>query len=123
MDTRSYHGTVTIGHPLTEPLYDGKTPHELLAVFSEQYDRKPYEIVRQYWQTTGGRGSQQGQATIVSGTKTASSQPSQSNQQPTPRTADFETWWRQSVHDGFLPNTALPVKTHRELIEIGRAHV
>jgi len=25
--------------------------------------------------------------------------------------ADFETWWRQSVHDGFIPNTALPTKT------------
>jgi molybdopterin-containing oxidoreductase family iron-sulfur binding subunit len=24
---------------------------------------------------------------------------------------DFETWWRKCVHDGFIPNTALPVKT------------
>ena len=111
-DTRSYDGTVTIIQPLIEPLYDGKTAHELLAVFSEQYDRKPYEIVRQYWQQTGGRGSQQGQATAVSGTqKTPSNRPSQSNQQPAPPTAEFETWWRQSVHDGFLANTALPVKT------------
>jgi molybdopterin-containing oxidoreductase family iron-sulfur binding subunit len=25
--------------------------------------------------------------------------------------ADFETWWRKAVHDGVMPNTALPVKT------------
>src|SRR6185295_2648847 len=49
-DTRSYDGTITIMQPLIEPLYDGKTPYELLAVFSEQYDRKPLEIVKSYWQ-------------------------------------------------------------------------
>ncbi len=25
--------------------------------------------------------------------------------------ADFEAWWRRAVHDGIVPNTALPVKT------------
>jgi molybdopterin-containing oxidoreductase family iron-sulfur binding subunit len=25
--------------------------------------------------------------------------------------ADFETWWRKAVHDGVVPNSALPVKT------------
>jgi MoCo/4Fe-4S cofactor protein with predicted Tat translocation signal len=38
-DARSYDGTVTILQPLIQPLYDGKTVSELLAVFSEQYDR------------------------------------------------------------------------------------
>ena len=28
-----------------------------------------------------------------------------------PVTGDFETWWRKCVHDGFIPNSALPVKT------------
>jgi MoCo/4Fe-4S cofactor protein with predicted Tat translocation signal len=109
-DTRSYDGTVTIIQPLIEPLYDGKTAHELLAVFSEQYDRKPYEIVRQYWQRTGGSGSQQG----ASGSAQQSPSPvanQQASQQTASASADFETWWRQSVHDGFLPNTALPAKT------------
>jgi anaerobic selenocysteine-containing dehydrogenase len=32
-DTRSYDGTVTIMQPLIEPLYEGKTAHELLASF------------------------------------------------------------------------------------------
>src|SRR6185295_13341289 len=33
---------------------------------------------------------------------------------PTPATtpsSDFESWWRKCVHDGFVPNTALPIKT------------
>ena len=52
-DTRSYDGTVTIMQPLIAPLYEGKTAHEMLAVFSDNYDRKPYEIVRSYWQRRG----------------------------------------------------------------------
>ena len=80
-DARSYDGTVTIIQPLIEPLYEGKTAYELLGVFSDQYDRRPYDIVRAYWQ--------QQQAGMNTG-------------------SDFETWWRQSVHDGFIPNTALP---------------
>ena len=90
-DARSYDGTVTIMQPLIEPLYDGKTPHELLAIFTEQYDRRPYEIVRAFWQ------QQQTQ------------QPAQPQGQQS--AGDFETWWRQSVHDGFIPNSAPPTKT------------
>jgi molybdopterin-containing oxidoreductase family iron-sulfur binding subunit len=83
-DARSYDGTVTIIQPLIEPLYDGKTAHELLAVFSEQYDRKPYDIVKAFWQQESSR----------IGVNT-----------------DFETFWRQSIHDGFIPNSALQTKT------------
>ncbi len=69
-DTRSYDGTVTIMQPLIEPLYGGKTAHELLAIFSEQYDRRPYDIVKSYWQgqrsragaQTGAGAGAQGQA-------------------------------------------------------------
>jgi molybdopterin-containing oxidoreductase family iron-sulfur binding subunit len=79
-DTRSYDGTITIMQPLIEPLHDGKSAYEMLAVFSDQYDRRPYDIVKSYWQTQ------------KSG-------------------ADFETWWRQSIHDGFIAESALPAKT------------
>jgi MoCo/4Fe-4S cofactor protein with predicted Tat translocation signal len=80
-DTRSYDGTVTIMQPLIEPLHEGKSAYELLALFSDQYDRKPLDIVKAYWQT-----QQAGNA-------------------------DFEKWWRQSIHDGFIANSALPAKT------------
>lgn len=80
-DARSYDGTVTIIQPLIEPLHEGKSIHELLAVFSDQYDRKPYDIVKAYWQS-----QQSGNA-------------------------DFEKWWRKAIHDGFLPESAFPAKT------------
>jgi MoCo/4Fe-4S cofactor protein with predicted Tat translocation signal len=104
-DTRSYDGTVSIVQPLIEPLYEGKTAHELLAVFSPQYDRKAYDIVRDYW-----RGWQQ----EAGGRRQGAGGTSQQGQARTPTTtlsADFETWWRKCVHDGFIPSTALPTKT------------
>ena len=79
-DTRSYDGTITIMQPLIEPLHEGKSAYELLALFSDQYDRRPYDIVKSYWQT----------------------------QKPG---ADFENWWRQSIHDGFMADSALKAKT------------
>jgi MoCo/4Fe-4S cofactor protein with predicted Tat translocation signal len=116
-DTRSYDGTVSIVQPLIEPLYDGKSAHELLAVFSNQYDKKAYDIIRDYWK---------GQQQSVGGSQQAASRPSPSpgvvaKPTTTPSSAgpsasqaaapgDFETWWHKCVHDGFIPNTALPTK-------------
>jgi MoCo/4Fe-4S cofactor protein with predicted Tat translocation signal len=79
-DVRSYDGTVTIIQPLIQPLYDGKSAHELLAVFTDQPGASSYDLVRAYWQT---------QYTA----------------------ADFEQWWRRSVHDGYIANSAFPART------------
>jgi MoCo/4Fe-4S cofactor protein with predicted Tat translocation signal len=49
-DARSHDGTASIIQPLIAPLYDGKSAHELLAVFLGQPDRAGYSIVRDYWQ-------------------------------------------------------------------------
>ena len=48
-DARAYDGAASIVQPLIAPLYEGKTAHEILALFSDNYDRKPYEMVREYW--------------------------------------------------------------------------
>jgi MoCo/4Fe-4S cofactor protein with predicted Tat translocation signal len=105
-DARSYDGTISIIQPLIEPLYEGKTPYELLALFSDQYDQRPYDVVRAFWQQ---QRPQIGAASATSAT-TQTSQ-SATNAQGAGSVADFETWWRQSVHDGFIPNTALQTKT------------
>jgi len=115
-DTRSYDGTVTIIQPLIEPLYEGRTAHEMLAVFSKQYDRKPYDIVKTFWQTQRGAGSNQGQAPTTSNQTQApaSNQTSQQTPAPAPSPSpsqDFETWWRKSIHDGFIENSAFQQKT------------
>ena len=126
-DTRASDGTVSIVQPLIEPLYGSKTAHEVLAVFSEKYDRKSYEIVREYWESQGtGFGSQ------VSGAVNATAQPEsstgrsqtdarpasapQATPAPAPAAAsspgnDFESRWRKALHDGFIANSAAPVKT------------
>ena len=55
-DARAYDGTVTIQQPLITPLYNGKSASELLAAFTDNPDRRGYDIVRQYW-LTEGRGA------------------------------------------------------------------
>jgi MoCo/4Fe-4S cofactor protein with predicted Tat translocation signal len=52
-DTRAYDGTVTIMQPLITPLYNGKSAYELLAAFSDNPDRRGYDIIRNYWMTEG----------------------------------------------------------------------
>jgi len=112
-DTRAYDGTVTIVQPLIEPLYQTKSAHELLAVFTPQYDKKPYEIIREYWQRAQQAvGSRQNAESGGETNRTGSEATSASS--PTPAatpSADFENSWRKWVHDGFVPNTALPVRT------------
>jgi len=131
-DTRAYDGTVTIVQPLIAPLYDGKTAHEMLALFSDNYDKKPYDIVKEYWRTAGagqnGGGSRQEAGGRTASYRTANGservQNSTGNQTaggtPAPRPqdagapiapSDFESSWRKWLHDGFIPKTALPTKT------------
>src|SRR5689334_9768231 len=112
-DARSFDGTVTIMQPLIEPLNEGRTALEMLAVFSEQYDRKPYDIVKSYWQAQHGGGSSQGQARPASSpTPTTANQNNQQAPAPAPSPSqDFETWWRKTIHDGFIENSAFQPKT------------
>ena len=49
-DARAYDGTVTLIQPLIQPLYDGKSAHELLAVLLGAPDSAGYDLVRTYWQ-------------------------------------------------------------------------
>jgi MoCo/4Fe-4S cofactor protein with predicted Tat translocation signal len=113
-DTRSYDGTVTIVQPLIEPLYQSKSAHELLAVFTPQYDKKPYDIIRDFWRAGEQHSAVSSQQTAEGSRQKAvgSRQNANGDQQPvvTP-SGDFESWWRKCVHDGFVPNTALPTRT------------
>jgi MoCo/4Fe-4S cofactor protein with predicted Tat translocation signal len=119
-DARSYDGTASIVQPLIAPLYEGKTAYEVLALFSDNYDQKPYDIVRNYWsgyRTASGSEPVQG-ATSSNGlgspsTQSAGRMPANRPQDAGAPTAptDFESWWRKCLHDGFIPNSALPAKT------------
>src|SRR5258706_11659399 len=90
-DARSYDGTVTIVQPLIQPLYEGRTAYEVLALFSENYDRKPYDIVKEYWRGESGVGGQ-GPGAGQSASLTSVSSPVANV------AADFESWWRKNLH-------------------------
>ena len=110
-DTRSYDGTVTIVQPLIAPLYEGKTPHEMLALFGDNYDRKTYDIVRDYWRTQAQGVSTGSGSDRVGAGRMPANRPQDAGAPTAGAPTDFESWWRKCLHDGFVPNTALPAKT------------
>jgi MoCo/4Fe-4S cofactor protein with predicted Tat translocation signal len=79
-DARAYDGTVTIIQPLIEPLYGGKTAHEVIAILAGQSGVTGHDLVQGYWQKqhTG---------------------------------ADFDAFWRKSLHDGWVEGTTFAPKT------------
>jgi molybdopterin-containing oxidoreductase family iron-sulfur binding subunit len=85
-DARAFDGTATVMQPLIEPLYGGKSVHELLSAFVDETPRPGLEIVRATWQERARLRS------VADG-------------------AGFESFWRRALHDGIVPGTALPPKT------------
>jgi MoCo/4Fe-4S cofactor protein with predicted Tat translocation signal len=79
-DARAYDGTVSIIQPLIEPLYGGKSAHEVITILAGQSGLTGRELVQAYWQKqhTG---------------------------------ADFDAFWRKSLHDGWVAGTAYAPKT------------
>ncbi len=78
-DARAYDGTISIIQPLIEPLYGGKSAHELVAILTPQSGTNGHDLVRDYWQKqhTG---------------------------------EDFDAFWRKSLHDGFVADSAYAPK-------------
>ncbi len=83
-DTRAFDGTASIVQPLIEPLYHGRSVHELVTVIAHRLQTPGHETVRGYWQKHWeGRKS----------------------------SGDFEDFWETSLHDGVVAGTALPAKS------------
>ena len=85
-DARSYDGTVSIVQPLIDPLYGGKTAHDVFqALLNEpgpgnyQAAQSAYEAVRETWKTT------------IKG--------------------DFEAGWRAALHQGWIDDTKYEAAT------------
>jgi molybdopterin-containing oxidoreductase family iron-sulfur binding subunit len=79
-DARAYDGTVSIVQPLIEPLYGGKSAHEIITILAGQSGLSGHDLVQSYWQKqhTG---------------------------------ADFDAFWRKSLHDGWVAGTTYAPKT------------
>ncbi len=50
-DSRAFDGTVTIQQPLVEPLYHGKSAHEVISILQGKPEQNSHAIVKAYWQT------------------------------------------------------------------------
>ena len=53
-DARTVDGTVSIVQPLIQPLYAGKSAHEVIATLSDRPERNGYDVVREFWQANPG---------------------------------------------------------------------
>jgi MoCo/4Fe-4S cofactor protein with predicted Tat translocation signal len=81
-DARAYDGTIGVSQPLIQPLYDGRSPYEVLAVLSGDAGKSGHDIVRDYWK---------------------SERPEKDK--------SFDAFWERSLHDGLMAGTALPATT------------
>ena len=89
-DARAFDGTVTLMQPLVAPLYEGRSAHEVLALFTAQGDRRGMQIVKDYWtRAFAGAGGWS--------IRDASGQAFK----------DVDTFWRRVVHDGFIAGSAV----------------
>jgi MoCo/4Fe-4S cofactor protein with predicted Tat translocation signal len=52
-DVRGHDGTISIVQPLIAPLYNGRSPHEVVGAMLGGLDQSPYEAVRAYWFSKG----------------------------------------------------------------------
>jgi MoCo/4Fe-4S cofactor protein with predicted Tat translocation signal len=55
-DARAFDGTATIIQPLIAPLFNGKSPHEILSLFLGERGLTSHDIVRNYWRGRQGEG-------------------------------------------------------------------
>ncbi len=84
-DARAHDGTASIVQPLILPLYQGKSLHEVAAVFSAKPERNGLDVVKEFWQA-----------------------------QPQAAGQDFTKFWRKSVHDGVIAALGAPRQVRRE---------
>ena len=55
-DTRAYDGTATVIQPMIDPLYGGKSAHDVVQSMLNDPDTSPYDAVRKTWQANLGSG-------------------------------------------------------------------
>jgi MoCo/4Fe-4S cofactor protein with predicted Tat translocation signal len=79
-DARAYDGTASIVQPLIEPLYGGKTAHEIITILAGKSGITGHDLVQDYWKKQHAG-------------------------------ADFDAFWRKSLHDGWITGTTYAPKT------------
>jgi MoCo/4Fe-4S cofactor protein with predicted Tat translocation signal len=90
-DARTIDGTVSIVQPLIQPLYGGKSAHEMIATLSDRPERNSYDIVREHYQQW-----------MVSGAKVGTPLSTTATPLDAADGAVFEKSWRKWLHDGLI---------------------
>ncbi len=100
-DARAYDGSVTIIQPLIDPLYAGKTAHDIVQSMLDDPAASSYDVVRGNWfnggATSAGLNSPASEADSVAMAGAL--------------TGDGDENFRKALHAGFIPNTAFEPKT------------
>ncbi len=64
-DTRAYDGTATVIQPMIDPLYGGKSAHDVIQSMLNDPDTSPYDAVRKTWQGNLGTDAEHGWRKIL----------------------------------------------------------
>jgi MoCo/4Fe-4S cofactor protein with predicted Tat translocation signal len=96
-DTRAFNGTVSLVQPLIQPMFGGKSAHEILAAISGERLIDGYLTVYRFWHE---RSQHEGMAET-----------------------EFDHFWRQSLHDGFIAGTASPERPVELVIDLSDAEL
>lgn len=48
-DSRAFDGTITLQQPLVDPLYGGKSAHEIVSILQGKPDQNAHDILKFYW--------------------------------------------------------------------------
>ena len=83
-DTRGFDGTASIVQPLIDPLYQGRSAHELLAALTGSTPLPGYQVVREFWRNFWHKQQTSG---------------------------DFETFWQIALHDGIVAGTSFQAQS------------
>jgi len=107
-DARSFDGTVSIVQPLLQPMYGGKSPHEVIATLSDRAERSGYDVVREYWTAASTASAAPAAAPMPASSAVQAQTPGTASAapvEPTPA-VPFEKQWRRWLHDGYIAGSA-----------------
>ena len=99
-DARAYDGTISIVQPMIDPLYAGKSAHDIFQTLLDP-SVSAYNAVLANAKTylTGGAATSGAGASGAAATSAV------------PAGSPFELAWRKALHDGWVANTAFAPKT------------
>ncbi|MEO1236502.1 MAG: TAT-variant-translocated molybdopterin oxidoreductase, partial [Planctomycetota bacterium] len=93
-DGRAWDGTICLQQPLIEPLFEGKSAMEVLALVSGDEATAGYDLVRRAWSSAVGAKSYDVRTSSWPGG---------------PVDTSAEDAWRAAVHDGLIADSAYPL--------------